>query len=379
MRRNATRGALSLALALLAAGGVGNAQDDEPRFPTVDVGQVSDEQRAEMDEYLAEAGRFPIEYVVSKFAGHDLVIVGENHQIHENCRFVADLIEPLYRQGEVRLLLSEFVRNRNTARLNELLTAAAWNEQGVLDVMRDWAWPTWGFQEYRDIYQAVWKVNRDREEGAPPFRVVGLDDEWDQYEYAWGGMSRTEKFESQVAREEHLVAVAEREEFAAEAKALVHIGYSHSFTNHGIRFGTVLTRNHGDRVFQIVLHPELPAQRGPAPLTRFLEDRWKEAGTIPVGFDVLGSPLGALRDEECVLWGYFANGRFEELAQGYVFLAPITEQHPTTWIPGFINEAQFERAYAVAQKARWARPGECGVPEELDACLQKCFPGPTED
>lgn len=361
------------------AEGSGIDDDQSGSRQALDVDKVEAKQRKEMCEYLTQAGRPPTEYIVSKFSRHDLVIVGENHQIHENCRLIADMIEMLYQRAGVRLLLSEFVRNRNTERLNGLLTAEKWNEQAILEIMRDWAWPTWGFKEYRDIFHAAWRCNQNRPEKATPFRVVGLDNDWDQWEYGWQKKSKMEQFQDRLAREEHLVAVAEREVFGAEQKALVHIGYSHSLTGHGLRFGTVLTKNHGDRVFQVVLHPELPARRGTAQLTKLLESLWNEAGAKPVGFDVKGSPLSVLRDRECVFWNYLKNGHFEELAQGYIVLAPVDKLNKVTWIPGFISEAQFERALAVALAARWTNKGECQTAEDLDRCMQQHFPGPGKD
>jgi len=361
---------VAVGMALVLAVGIGRAEDVEP----IDVDAVTPAQREAMCAYLKQAGKTPVQYVQGKFAEHDLVILGETHQVYETCRLVSDLVEPLYQRAGVRLLLTEFVRNRNSERLHELLTAETWDAEAVHDVMRDWAWPTWGFAEYRDILHAAWKVNRARPEGTAPFRVVGLDNDWNQYAYAWSGLSRKDKFENRMAREEHLVAVAEREAFAAKQKALVHIGFSHSLTGHGIRFGTVLTKNHGDRVFQVVMHSKLPARGGVAPLTGLLESIWVEAGSQPVGFDVVGSPLGMLRDRSCVFWNYLKNGRFQEMAQGYVLLAPVDALHKTTWIPGFINEAQFERARKVAVAARMAKEDEFDSAETLDACLQRLFP-----
>ena len=377
-----------LAMAVIAAGCLvtstyaGGAdgrvsEDEESTIRPIDVKTVTGAQREAMVDYLREKGRAPGKYILSKFTDHDLVIIGETHRMHENCRCISEVIAPLHRAG-VHLLLSEFVRNRNTERLNRLLTAKTWDADAIHEIMRDWAWPIWGFEEYRAIFHEAWKVNRDRPEGGPPFRIVGLDDEWDQWEYGWSDLSRKEKFEGRLKREEHLVAVAEKEVFEAKKKALVHIGYSHSLTGHGIRFGTVLTRNHGNRVFQVVLHSELPSRRGRTPLVAFLESLWKDAGAKPVGFDVMDSPLGGLRDKECVLWNYLKEGTFQEFALGYVFIAPLDDLNKATWIEGFIDEADFERARKVAIAAGMAKEDECETPQTLDACMQRLYPGPKK-
>ena len=34
----------------------------------------------------------------------------------------------------------------------------------------------WGYREYVDVNRAAWEFNRDRPDGTPPFRVLGIND-----------------------------------------------------------------------------------------------------------------------------------------------------------------------------------------------------------
>jgi len=73
-------------------------------------------------EVVRASGRAPIRYLVDKFETHDLVLLllGEEHGIRENCEFVASVLEPLYREAGERRFATEFVRSRNSERVNRL-------------------------------------------------------------------------------------------------------------------------------------------------------------------------------------------------------------------------------------------------------------------
>jgi len=64
------------------------------------------------------------------------------------------------------------------------------------------------------------------------------------------------------------------------------------------------------------------------------------------------------------------------LMQGYMYLRPLADLRKVTWVEGFINDAMFEKANAVAVKMRWAKKGECNNAAELDRKMAEHFPGP---
>lgn len=359
-----TRFACCWVLLLACAGGLAQ----EGRAP-LDVGAVDQESRKAMLAHVRGAGP-PLAYVVRKFEKHDVVILGEIHQIRQSCEFVAKVLAPAYHEAGVRCLATEFLRSRHTDRVRRLLRARRFDREAIGEILRDLPWPTWGFEEYRDILEAVWELNRSLPEDAEKLEVLGLDSDWSQYESWFGGKTSGERFRERLAREENMVAVVERRVLSKKRKALVHVGYAHSVTCQGLRLATVLRQRHGQRVFQVAFHHELTPRLGP-----FLEKLFAEAGGEAKGFDVLGSPLASVTDEESRRLRFLERPILASLAEGYVFLAPVARLDKVTWIPGHINETNFEQARAVALKMKWIRGEQGPTARELDRRMQEVFPG----
>ena len=350
----------------------------EKKSTAIDVGKVSPEDRARLAGTLKEHGLAPVDYVVGTFRDHEVVLLGETHGVQETCRFVADLVEPLYRRAGVRQLASEFIRSRNTDRVNRLVTAPEFDEARAVAIQRDGPWPTWGYQEYLDILRAVWKLNRGLPAGAERFRVAGLDSDWDQYDLWFTHRQDPRKrFNIQLERESNMAHVVETEAFEKKRKTLVHVGWSHSILCHGVRLGTVLHKKYGERLFQVAMHRLDTVGRGrkPARITRFLEEIHRAAGGRPAGFDVVGSPLANLVDSETMWSRARKDARFGHFHQGYVILKPLAELHEVHWVKGFITDAMFEKALAVAEKARYVKPGTCKDAASLDRILAQRFRG----
>ena len=341
----------------------------------LEVSKIAVQDRPRFVDYLKTNGKPPIDYVVGKFRKHDLVLLGEEHKGHENCRFVADLIEPLYRAG-VRQLATEFYRTRDASRVERLVTAETFDHELSLQLLREHPWPTWGYQEYGDILKSVWRLNRDLPSDVQKFRVVCLESDWDQYDTWFGEGGQRAHFESTMKREVHMTGLLEQNALLPGRKTLVHIGFAHTVTCHGIRLGTVLFKKYGPRVFQVCLHQKHLSLEGPSPLTTFLETVIAESGHRSLGFDILGSPFASIADQKTMFWRMKPEAGFASFAQGYVLLGPVDQLHSVTWIDGFINASNFKKANAVAIKMRWVRQGECKTPEELDAKLAERFRGP---
>jgi hypothetical protein len=303
---------------------------------------------------------------VSKFSVYDLVLLGETHGVKENCEFVATLIGPLYKAG-VRTLCTEFICSRFNDRLAGIVTAADYDEPAVVDLFRRGPWPTWGYKEYMDIVRAVWAFNRKLAANAEPFRVVGIDDDWKQLDLL--KKAPAERFKIVTGREEHMAGVIEREVFGKKAKALVHIGFAHT-VRQGDRLAAKLSGKHGDRLFQICLHHEMPG-RGNAPrFTGFIEEVVAGANGKAVGFDVARTPLGSLRDDQGLYFQMLGrDSTFQDFAQGYLFLKPARELAPVSWVNGFIVPDTFAEAKEVAEGLGWVEKGKHTTAAELDAAL----------
>lgn len=91
---------------------------------------LDNEARVACERWLGQAASEPDGYVVSKFADYDLVLLGETHEVKENCEFVASLVDQLYDAG-VRTLCSEFVCSRYNDQLAKIVEAEEYDEPGV--------------------------------------------------------------------------------------------------------------------------------------------------------------------------------------------------------------------------------------------------------
>jgi uncharacterized iron-regulated protein len=333
-----------------------------------DVSQINTKPYVET---LRTSGKPPMEYLVAKFKAHDLVLLGEEHGVRENCELVASVLEPLYRRAGVRVLATEFVRTSNSERVNRLVTGKAYDRDLSLAIMRDYAWPTWGYQEYMDILEAAWRLNASLPEDAEPLRIVPLDSDWSQHDLFFKHTSQRDRFDIMLERERHMVRTLDDQILTPGHKALVHLGYLHSIVSQGERVGTVLRKKHGDRVFQVCLHHRFSDPRSLSNVGKLIEKVVQESGDHPLGFDVVGTPFGHLHDPKNMAFTFGEKRTFDKLAEGYIVLKPVHKLHPVHWIDGFIVESNFKEALDVAEKMGQADPKRDDTPEKLDARLKK--------
>jgi len=368
----------------------------EPQTPNENPNQSvllnpDDIKDANYSSYLAhlkQHAKSPVEYVLDKFKDHDVVILGEMHEVRENCKLFADLIEPLYHRAGVRYFAMEVLRHKNTALANQLVTGKEYDQQLALRIFRDYAWPNWGYKEYMDIIKAIWELNSKLPPEAERFKVVALDKgDWEAYDMPTSPFSKeTEDFIKE--HDTFMANVLAYEVLEKGGKALVQIGYMHSFVHYRLgdttpRFGYILHEKYGDRIFQVCLHqphfgPEVLKGNPPKSLPviiDFVEKIMRKNRNKPVGFDIDGSPFANLRDRKSLYFIFQEDTIFSDIAQGYIFIKPLNKLNKMTWVEGFISEENFERAKAIAQKRGWIamfekrgiiRPGQCDTSEGLD-------------
>lgn len=379
MGKSLSRGFL-FACVLVAIAGYSIAEDegqkpgDDRQSAPIPAADVSPQQDQMLLEHLKRHHQSAVDFVVGQFQKHDLVLLGETHQVAENCQFVASLVEPMYQAG-VRTLASEFIRSRFNDDLNKLTTSPEFDEELLERLFRQGPWATWGFQEYAEIHRAAWRLNRSLPADAPKFRVIGIDSDWSQYEYWFGELDRMQIFQQSLKREQHMTNLIKTECLEKNQKALVHVGRDHTYKQ-GVRLGKVLSDQYGSRIKPVTLHTTWPSREGPAPITEILERlALRAGGGQAIGFDVIQSPLARLTDRSFIHWQHVPQATLTDFAQGYVFLKPVDELHGMTWIRGFITEENFQQARAIALKMKWVRKDEADTPMELDQALEKKFRG----
>ncbi|HUV03596.1 MAG TPA: hypothetical protein VMX94_00645 [Armatimonadota bacterium] len=354
-----------LALMLVYQGTFAGEETANPSSKAVDIAGINRSSRSEYLAYLKNHAESPADYVISKFKAHDAVLLGEMHEIRENCEFVSQLIEPLYNKAGVRVIATEFVRSRNTARANQLVTAREYDEDAALRIFRDYGQP-WGFREYIDILRAVWSFNRRLPPEAEKFHVLGLDSNWNECDVLFKLKDDAARLREYQRRERHMIRVFDKEVLTKRRKALVYLGYGHTFPEE--KFGAVLRKKYGDRIFWVCLHHQQDGR-----LVGFLEGLFAENGNKPIGFDVVDSPFASLRDNTSPYFSSRKDLAFSQLAHGYVFLKPTAKLNRTTWVDGFVDKTNFESIRQIAVKRQWINENECAGPAELDSRMKQVF------
>lgn len=353
-----------------------------------DVHNIKDTDYPRFIEYLKHTGKPPVEYVLDKFKDHDVVILGEMHGVRENLELIHDLIEPLYHKADVRYFAMEILRHKNTDLVNQLVTGKEYDQQLAFRIFRDYAHPNWGYKEYMNVIRAIWALNNKLPPEAEKFKVVALDKgDWDAIDLP--AIPSPKNYEEFVNKHDPFMAdVLAQEVLAKGGKALVQIGYMHSFTQYRFtekapRFGYILHEKYGDRVFQVCLHqphfgPEVLTGNPPTShpvIVDFIEKVISKNANNPVGFDVDNSPFANLKDSKSLYFASQENAVFSDIAQGYIYIKPIRNLGKMTWIEGFVDRSNFKRAKAIAEKRGWIamfeksgliKAGECNSPKGLN-------------
>jgi hypothetical protein len=320
-------------------------------------------------EYVKQQGQSPTEYIASKFADHDVVWLGEHHRIKHDPLLVQQLVPVVYERG-VRGLATEFARKEDQPLIDSLLRLDEYDESIARDVtFRQFV--HWRYQEYIDIFKAVWEFNQTLPDTAEPFWIYGMDcsPDWslvktpedrDKYEVmqkVWGGCSEEDWAPVILAQVEQ------------GKKLLAYSGIHHAFTRYlqpvvssgpergeFIRFeerraGRYVYEALGDRVMTVFLHSPWNGPRG------YNDSSYLPAGGIvdsvmaalgpdyyPVGFDVDIGPFGELRVPHSVYAIGYEDFTLGQFCDGYIFQRPFAEYEAVTSIPDFINAQNLEYA-----------------------------------
>lgn len=337
-------------------------------------------------DYLRSKAHAPVEYVVEKLHKHDVVLLGEQHEIHENCQFVSDLIEPAYRRGGARMFIWEFLKQKRSSEVNDLLNADAFDENRIVQIFRE-DYLYWGFQEYIDILKSIWTLNHSLAKGEPPLQVAGMAPDIDVYKAMCGTLwQKLPQFLSLLGGEEQAYAAPIESALQNNQKALVQLGYAHTFWQYKQanivngkmlgeftrkRMARLLKDKYGDRIFQVSLHVrqdqvEPYNSKVETPLVMFLEVLYADNGNTAVGFDVSNSPFALLRDTTSDYFKFQRHVTLSDIAQGYILLKPINQLSCVKWIPGFVDDSNFQQLRSYALQRDYIAASECNSPVQLD-------------
>ena len=360
----------------------------QDRTPTVSLPAQAPDDLAELVAYGSSAWRSPADQVIRSFDTHDVVFLGEYNWIREHAALVKDLLPVLYGAG-VRGLGFEFALSASQADIDDLLAAPAWDAEKARRITFAWN-VIWGFQEYLDVYEAAWRLNRTLPPGAQPFRIVGLGvrQNWEliRSERDAENADVLKKVLADGVPDEHMADVIQREFLDRGEKALVYCSLQHAFTRYRSteyaktmkekgfaetrRAGSILADRVGGRVATLALHAPWPDRRSQTGLA------WPVDGAIDAmllslpaerqagGWDTAGTPLGRLP----IRSGEYAAGRpdltLAGFCDGYIATGPLTSLHAATAVPGFVPADQSDYA---------ARNFPGPKPAKLDAAMVNAY------
>ena len=281
--------------------------------------QNSDSVIEACHNFLKENGQSPEKYVISKFEQYDYVFLGEYHRNKQDVDFVASLIPDLYKNG-IRNIAYEFYAYAIQTTVDSLLTAKEWDEKLLYHTMSKGGYGiAWGYTEYLNLFEKVWKFNQTLDPNQPKFRVVLLG-----YEYypCKKGLERFGGHDPDVFHAD----VLEKEVIAKQEKALIYCGMHHAFTRYrqpmtgfirkrkiygfsDDRFGNIIHSKYPEKTFTICLHYPWPSifldsYRPVKPVHGAIDALMKLFNNVPMGFDVINTVIGTLKANNT----YYSNG-----------------------------------------------------------------------
>jgi hypothetical protein len=289
-------------------------------------------------EFLRTRALAPADYVVSKFADHRVVVLGEAHRIRHDVELVLALVPRLPAAGVDTLAVEMFPASEQS-RVDRVVAAERWNEAEAMAVMRAASWP---YREYLEILRAAWTVNRAAPASAR-LRVLALGpgDDWRDRLLPAG-----KTYDGFMAE---LVAAALAR---PGRRVLVYCGAHHAYTRYHQpetprdrrvdrftdRMGNMLWREFGEDVFTIAFHRPWQCNVGSGwgrclPLDGRIDCAAAAVGRA-VGFDVAGSPFAdaAVGPDVVYAMGY-PSLRLVDMTDGYVWTAPLEAYRGVTLIP----------------------------------------------
>jgi hypothetical protein len=346
------------------------AATHDQQLSTTDPAGVT---KAQADD-LAAHHQSAEDYLVSRFKTHDVVFLGESHVTRERELFLQRLIPLLYKAG-VRTLGYEMGCSEDQAAIDTLVNAPTWDEAAAFTILAHWDF-SWPFQEYADVYRAAWELNHGLPNGAPRFRILGIDIRPD-YRRVPAGANPMIAFrplldpkaaetlrgiivggpDRDLTRNTRMAEILRREVLTKGQKALMFNGSGHSTTKYlrpnragvGERrmvVGYMIHQEIGDRAMGVLLG-------GPGTLLGGASEAGKDpilnavAGSLPpardgAGFDTKGSPIGGLT----VTVGKLDTLKMEEFWDGLAFVSMKTPWEPSTANFKYLTEERVKLAKA---------------------------------
>ncbi|MBN2286134.1 MAG: hypothetical protein JXI43_06780 [Tissierellales bacterium] len=357
---------------------------------TVEASQLDTADYLIFQKYLDESSQEPSQYVVEKCKKHQIVILGEIHHQKEYLDFFKRTISDIYHKANVRYVVLEVPLVTHNGKLEKLVTGKNYDRELAWEIIRSEGFSDWGDKDYWEILETVWSLNQTLPQGNEPMRIIGVEINYDFKLFNLWAKNKLDDEELIALAESQHPLLLKRDELMAAAidqyvinkkeKGIVLIGAAHSYTHYvqltpnawnrhyampcgnkdddllkfWPRMGNILYQQHGDSIFQILFHyPSFPPNKffisddydGEEPcITQLIENIMAGRVDLPVGFDVINSPFGLLRDSQSYEFHFQPSVKFSDICRGYIYLKPWKDMTFSSWLDGFISEELYNHS-----------------------------------
>jgi hypothetical protein len=309
-------------------------------------------------QYLKTNWKTPEQYIIDKFRNHDIVFLSEDHAVKHNLVLAQTMIPLLYAAGVYNFGM-EFGASEDQERLDSLVTAPAYDETVARKIMFNYN-VGWAIKEYMDIYKAAWNLNKTLPRNARKFRIINLS-----YKFNWNSCNldvigiKTPETVSKIfykgGTEEYRAMIVKNLIIDKKEKILILTGGLHAFTKYqqpeydyyepnfyhllDRTFGNLVYKMSPKKVFTILLHYPFQSKTGSynvRPANGMIDNVMQNFQDKRVGFDLLNTPFGALRDTSFFSIGHL-DFKLSDMADGYIYQKAFEDYEGCTFDDQFFT------------------------------------------
>ena len=313
------------------------------------------------------------DYFYNLFSDHQLVIVGEQHNIKEHKEFIIDRIDSLYHKCGVRAIGWEFSGYSDNERLHKLVNMPVYDSLAVLEFARDQTAHEWNSKDHWDIIKAVWRLNVSLDNNQPKMKLIGIDINEDisdvvidLYTKPDTSPEHANALKTVIMRDKVMAKHVSDEIMDKDLKGFVFVGRCHDYTHHTLNsdnpiakyiMGNELHKKYGNKVFQVWLY---------SGWFEIMDEILNKEAREMIAFSIYNSPFANILQHTG--WQNDQPAPFSDIARGFIYLVPANKLHKNTTIKGFVNEEMF-REYNDSYKLNFG--DNFKTAKELDNYLQE--------
>lgn len=305
----------------------------------------------------------PEDYAVQTASTHQLTLFGEMHENKDNLDFLNRIIPDLYFKAGVRCIAMECIPATMNGKLRRLVNAPEFDQALQLQIARSQPWTIWGYKEYWNVLQSVWKLNKNLTGDQPKMSIVGIDADWNGPDIAltfakkddalenvpfyerFRILSCLKDFPKFQFREGIMAYNVKKEIFDKNVKGIVWIGVAHTNLKFGSRFGVMLYEKYKDKIAQVVMWSTtrnfLLSEPSPSVIDSLVEGIMAKRNNQPAAFEVEGSPFANLHDTSAMFFNAYPTLCLGDVMQGVIFFRPFKERREITWMQDYLSAKTF--------------------------------------